>query len=91
MKTINRHMLRLEIAIQEYKGKMNIIYKGGKSPTNADGVRRWPLDSFKSNLGYDHGLAANIPIHFMEIDRSENFKFSEYVPGNGTLVSGETG
>ncbi|MBW0542556.1 hypothetical protein O181_082271 [Austropuccinia psidii MF-1] len=37
MKTINRHMLRWQIAIQEYGGNMAIIYKEGKSHTNADG------------------------------------------------------
>ncbi|MBW0583407.1 hypothetical protein O181_123122 [Austropuccinia psidii MF-1] len=49
MKTTNRHMLRLQIAIQQYRGKMTIIYKEGKSHTNADGLSRWPLDNVKSN------------------------------------------
>ncbi|MBW0521966.1 hypothetical protein O181_061681, partial [Austropuccinia psidii MF-1] len=40
MKTTNIHMLRLEIAIQEYRGNMNITYKEGKSHTNADGFSR---------------------------------------------------
>ncbi|MBW0575415.1 hypothetical protein O181_115130 [Austropuccinia psidii MF-1] len=37
MKTTNRHMLRWQIAIQEYRGNMTIIYKEVKSHTNADG------------------------------------------------------
>ncbi|MBW0588973.1 hypothetical protein O181_128688 [Austropuccinia psidii MF-1] len=37
MKTTNRHMLRWQIAIQEYTGNMTIIYKEGKIHTNADG------------------------------------------------------
>ncbi|MBW0574154.1 hypothetical protein O181_113869 [Austropuccinia psidii MF-1] len=37
LKTTNRHMLRWQIAIQEYRGNMTIIYKEGKSHTNADG------------------------------------------------------
>ncbi|MBW0575783.1 hypothetical protein O181_115498, partial [Austropuccinia psidii MF-1] len=37
MKTTNRHLLRWQIAIQEYRGNMTIIYKEGKSHTNADG------------------------------------------------------
>ncbi|MBW0482573.1 hypothetical protein O181_022288 [Austropuccinia psidii MF-1] len=37
MKTTNRHMLRWQIAMQEYRGNMTIIYKEGKSHTNADG------------------------------------------------------
>ncbi|MBW0497967.1 hypothetical protein O181_037682 [Austropuccinia psidii MF-1] len=37
MKTTKRHMLRWQIAIQEYRGNMTIIYKEDKSHTNADG------------------------------------------------------
>ncbi|MBW0466687.1 hypothetical protein O181_006402 [Austropuccinia psidii MF-1] len=39
MKTMNRHMLRWQIAIQDYRGNITIIYKEGKSHTNADGLR----------------------------------------------------
>ncbi|MBW0496034.1 hypothetical protein O181_035749 [Austropuccinia psidii MF-1] len=49
MKTTNRHMLRWQIDIQEYRGNMTIMYKEGKSHTNADGLRRWPLNNVKSN------------------------------------------
>ncbi|MBW0491004.1 hypothetical protein O181_030719 [Austropuccinia psidii MF-1] len=84
MKTTNRHMLRWQIAIQEYRGNMTIIYKEGKSHTNSDGLRRWPLDNVKSNPAYDPEVAAKIPIHFMEIDRKRNFRFSEWAPGSGT-------
>ncbi|MBW0469295.1 hypothetical protein O181_009010 [Austropuccinia psidii MF-1] len=37
MKTTNRHIFRWQIAIQEYRGNVTIIYKEGKSHTNADG------------------------------------------------------
>ncbi|MBW0583357.1 hypothetical protein O181_123072 [Austropuccinia psidii MF-1] len=37
MKTPNRHMLRWQIAIKEYRGNMTIVHK------NADGLIRWPL------------------------------------------------
>ncbi|MBW0574026.1 hypothetical protein O181_113741 [Austropuccinia psidii MF-1] len=90
MKTTNRHMLRWQIAIQEYRGNMTIIYKEGKSHTNADGLSRWPLDNVKSNPAYDPEVAAKIPIHFMEIDRRKNFRFSEWAPESGTLDSGNT-
>ncbi|MBW0518282.1 hypothetical protein O181_057997 [Austropuccinia psidii MF-1] len=80
MKTTNRHILRWKIAIQEYRGNMTIIYKEGKSYTNADGLSRWPLDNFKSNPDYDPEVSEKIPFHFMEIDRSRNFRFSELVP-----------
>ncbi|MBW0540968.1 hypothetical protein O181_080683 [Austropuccinia psidii MF-1] len=90
MKTTNRNMLRWQIAIQEYRGNMTIIYKEGKSHTNADGLSRWPLDNVKRNPAYDPEVSAKIPIHFMEIDRRRNFRFSEWEPGSGTLDSGNT-
>ncbi|MBW0544642.1 hypothetical protein O181_084357 [Austropuccinia psidii MF-1] len=40
MKTTNRHMLRWTIAIQECRGNITIIYKEGKSHTNADVLSR---------------------------------------------------
>ncbi|MBW0506405.1 hypothetical protein O181_046120 [Austropuccinia psidii MF-1] len=87
MKTTNRHMLRWQIGIQEYRGNMNIIYKDAKSHTNADGLSRWPLDNVKSNPDYDPEVAGKIPIHFMEIDRKTNFIFSEWVPESGNTNS----
>ncbi|MBW0513189.1 hypothetical protein O181_052904 [Austropuccinia psidii MF-1] len=90
MKTTNIHMLRWQIAIQEYRGNMTIIYKEVKSHTNADGLSRWPLDNVKSNPAYDPEVAAKIPIHFMEINRRRNFRFSEWEPRIGTLDSGNT-
>ncbi|MBW0533545.1 hypothetical protein O181_073260 [Austropuccinia psidii MF-1] len=90
MKTTKRHMLRQKIAIQEYRGNMTIVYKEGKSNTNADGPSRWPLDNVKSNPAYAPEVAARIPIHFMEIDRRKNFISSEWAPESGTPNSGET-
>ncbi|MBW0583549.1 hypothetical protein O181_123264 [Austropuccinia psidii MF-1] len=90
MKTTNRHMLRWQIAIQEYRGNMTSIYKEGKIHTHADGLCRWPMDNFKRNPAYDSEVAAKIPIHFMEIDRKKNFRFSEWAPEGGTPDSGNT-
>ncbi|MBW0565121.1 hypothetical protein O181_104836 [Austropuccinia psidii MF-1] len=90
MKTTNRHMLRWQIAIQEYRGNMTIIYKEEKSHTNADGLRRWPLDNFKSNPAYDPEVAAKIPIHFMEMEKRRNIRSSEWAPGSGTPDSEDT-
>ncbi|MBW0553151.1 hypothetical protein O181_092866 [Austropuccinia psidii MF-1] len=90
MKTTNRHLLRWQIAIQEYRGNMTIIYKEVKSHTNTDGLSKWPLDNAKSNPHYDSEVAAKIPIHFMEIDRRKNFKFSEWEPESGTPDSKNT-
>ncbi|MBW0590024.1 hypothetical protein O181_129739 [Austropuccinia psidii MF-1] len=69
---------------------MTIIYKEGKSHTNTDGLSRWPLDNVKSNPAYDPEVAVQIPIHFIEIDRRKNFKFSEWAPEGGTPDSGNT-
>ncbi|MBW0498564.1 hypothetical protein O181_038279 [Austropuccinia psidii MF-1] len=63
MKTTKRHLLRWKIAVQEYIGNMAIIYKEGNNHTNADGLRRWPLDNVKSNPDYEPEVAAKIPIH----------------------------
>ncbi|MBW0498101.1 hypothetical protein O181_037816 [Austropuccinia psidii MF-1] len=84
MKNTNKHILRWKIAIQEYRGNMTIIYKEGKSHTNADSLSRWPLDNVKCNPAYDPEVEAKIPIHFMEIDRNKNFPFSEWAPERGT-------
>ncbi|MBW0547412.1 hypothetical protein O181_087127 [Austropuccinia psidii MF-1] len=40
MKITNRHMLRWQIAIQEYRGNMTIVHKSGNIHENADGLRR---------------------------------------------------
>ncbi|MBW0578795.1 hypothetical protein O181_118510 [Austropuccinia psidii MF-1] len=52
MKTPNRHMLRWQIAIQEYGGNMTIVHKDGNVHENADGLRRWPLPNDIDNLPY---------------------------------------
>ncbi|MBW0474198.1 hypothetical protein O181_013913 [Austropuccinia psidii MF-1] len=70
---------------------MIIIYKGGKIHINADGLSRWPLDNVKCNPAYDLEVEAKIPIHFMEINRRKNFRFSELEPESGTPVTGDTG
>ncbi|MBW0486883.1 hypothetical protein O181_026598 [Austropuccinia psidii MF-1] len=84
IKTTIRNMLRWQIAIQDYRGNINIIYEEGKSYTDSYGLRRWPLDNVKSNTAYDPELSAKIPIHLMEIDRRKKFKFSEWAPELGT-------
>ncbi|MBW0589950.1 hypothetical protein O181_129665 [Austropuccinia psidii MF-1] len=50
MKTPNRHMLRWQIAIQEYRGNMTIVNKDGNIHKNADGLSRWPLPKNIDNL-----------------------------------------
>ncbi|MBW0585952.1 hypothetical protein O181_125667 [Austropuccinia psidii MF-1] len=52
MKTPNRHMLRCQIAIQEYRGNMNIVHKVGNIHNNADGLSRWSLANTPDNPAY---------------------------------------
>ncbi|MBW0560148.1 hypothetical protein O181_099863 [Austropuccinia psidii MF-1] len=63
--TTNKQILRWQIAIQEYRRNITILYKEGESHTNADGLSRWPLDNVKRNPAYDSEVEATIPIHFM--------------------------
>ncbi|MBW0568496.1 hypothetical protein O181_108211, partial [Austropuccinia psidii MF-1] len=52
MKTPNRHMLRWQIAIQEYRGNMTIVHKSGNIHKNADGLSRWALANTPDNPAY---------------------------------------
>ncbi|MBW0573099.1 hypothetical protein O181_112814 [Austropuccinia psidii MF-1] len=52
MKTPNRHMLRWQIAIQEYRGNMTIVHKAGRTHKNADGLSRWALANTPNNAAY---------------------------------------
>ncbi|MBW0543696.1 hypothetical protein O181_083411 [Austropuccinia psidii MF-1] len=52
MNTPNRHILRCQIAIQEYRGNMNISHKDGNIHINADGLSRWPLPNNIDNPAY---------------------------------------
>ncbi|MBW0522912.1 hypothetical protein O181_062627 [Austropuccinia psidii MF-1] len=49
MKTPNRHMLRWQIAVQEYKGNMTIAHKAGTIHKNYDGLSRWALANTPNN------------------------------------------
>ncbi|MBW0532827.1 hypothetical protein O181_072542 [Austropuccinia psidii MF-1] len=52
MKNPNKHMLRWQIAIQEYRGNMNIVHKEGKTHMNADGLSRLELANTPDNPAY---------------------------------------
>ncbi|MBW0578248.1 hypothetical protein O181_117963 [Austropuccinia psidii MF-1] len=52
MKTPNRHMLRWQIGIQEYRGKMTIVHKEGNINNNADGLSTWELANTPNNPAY---------------------------------------
>ncbi|MBW0543612.1 hypothetical protein O181_083327 [Austropuccinia psidii MF-1] len=52
MKTPNRHILRWQIAIQEYRVNMKIVHKDGNIHKNANGLSRWPLPNNIDNPAY---------------------------------------
>ncbi|MBW0487161.1 hypothetical protein O181_026876 [Austropuccinia psidii MF-1] len=52
MKTPNRHMLRWQITIQEYRCNMTIAHKAGNIHMNADGLSRWELENTPDNTAY---------------------------------------
>ncbi|MBW0590494.1 hypothetical protein O181_130209 [Austropuccinia psidii MF-1] len=63
MKTPNRHMLRWQIAIQEYRGNIIIVHKAGTTHKNADGLSRWALANTPDNPAYVHlETESQIPI-----------------------------
>ncbi|MBW0586569.1 hypothetical protein O181_126284 [Austropuccinia psidii MF-1] len=49
MKTLNRHMLRWKISIQEYRGDMTIVPKSGNIQNNAYGISIWALENTPEN------------------------------------------
>ncbi|MBW0530375.1 hypothetical protein O181_070090 [Austropuccinia psidii MF-1] len=49
MKTPNRHMLRWQISIQEYRGNMTIAHKSGNIHKNADGLSSLALEDTPEN------------------------------------------
>ncbi|MBW0510900.1 hypothetical protein O181_050615 [Austropuccinia psidii MF-1] len=51
-KTANRHILRWQIAIQEYRGNITIVHKAGNIHKNADGLSRWEIDNTPDNPAY---------------------------------------
>ncbi|MBW0545496.1 hypothetical protein O181_085211 [Austropuccinia psidii MF-1] len=52
MKTPNRHMLRWQMAIQEYRINMNIVHKARNIHKNAYGLSRWALTNMPDNPAY---------------------------------------
>ncbi|MBW0509474.1 hypothetical protein O181_049189 [Austropuccinia psidii MF-1] len=68
MKTPNRHMLRWQIAIQEYRGNMTIVHKSGNIHKNADGLSRWALPNTPDNPAYvPTGADTQIPVEGINI------------------------
>ncbi|MBW0537905.1 hypothetical protein O181_077620 [Austropuccinia psidii MF-1] len=66
--TPNRHRLRWQISIQEYRGNMTIVHKAGNIHKKADGLSRWALLNTPDNPAYvPTGAEPQIPIEGIKI------------------------
>ncbi|MBW0496207.1 hypothetical protein O181_035922 [Austropuccinia psidii MF-1] len=84
MKTPNRHMLRWQIAIQEYRGNVTIAHKYGNIHKNADGLSRFPLPNNIDNPAYvPEEASSQIPIEGISVTNL-NTKFFEEVRNSYT-------
>ncbi|MBW0508860.1 hypothetical protein O181_048575 [Austropuccinia psidii MF-1] len=78
MKTPNRHMLRLQVSIQQYRGNMTIVNKAGDIHKNADGLIRWALSNTPDNPSYvPTGAEPQIPIEGINITDVGTESFEE--------------
>ncbi|MBW0549199.1 hypothetical protein O181_088914 [Austropuccinia psidii MF-1] len=80
MKTPNRHMLRWQIAIQEYRGNMTIVHKDWNFHKNANGLSRWPLPHDIDNPSYVAEEASpQIPIEGISVTDLNTTFFEEVI------------
>ncbi|MBW0504092.1 hypothetical protein O181_043807 [Austropuccinia psidii MF-1] len=78
MKTPNRHMLRWQIAIQEYRGNMTIVHKYGNIRKNADGLSICPLPNNVDNPAYvPEEASPQIPIEGISVTDLNTTFFEE--------------
>ncbi|MBW0568166.1 hypothetical protein O181_107881 [Austropuccinia psidii MF-1] len=78
MTTPNRHMLRWQIAIQEYRGNMTIAHKDGNVHKNADVLSRWPLPNDIDNPAYvPEEASPQIPIEGISVTDLNTTFFEE--------------
>ncbi|MBW0564579.1 hypothetical protein O181_104294 [Austropuccinia psidii MF-1] len=78
MKKPNRHMLRWQIARQEYRGNMTIVHKDGNIHKNADGQSRWPLPNDMNNPAYvPEEASPQIPIEGISVTDLKTTFFEE--------------
>ncbi|MBW0510228.1 hypothetical protein O181_049943 [Austropuccinia psidii MF-1] len=68
IKAPNRHILRWQIAIQEYRGNMIIYHKERNIHKNAAGLSRWPLPNSIDNPPYvSEEASPQIPIEGISV------------------------
>ncbi|MBW0467533.1 hypothetical protein O181_007248 [Austropuccinia psidii MF-1] len=82
MKTPNKHMLRWQIAIQEYRGNMTIVHKDGNIFKNEDGLSRCPLPNDIDNPAYvPEEASPQIPIEGISFTDMNTTFFEEVING----------
>ncbi|MBW0510695.1 hypothetical protein O181_050410 [Austropuccinia psidii MF-1] len=78
MKPPNRHILRWQIAMKEYRGNMTIVHKDGNIQKNADGLSRWPLPNNIYNPAYvPEEASPHIPIEGISVTDLNTTFFEE--------------
>ncbi|MBW0554238.1 hypothetical protein O181_093953 [Austropuccinia psidii MF-1] len=78
METPNRHMLRWKIAIQEYRGNINIVHKDGNIHKNADRLSQWQLPNNIDNPAYvPEAASPQIPIEGISVTDLNTTFFEE--------------
>ena len=81
LRTPNRHMLRWQLAIQEYRGRMTIIHRPGKANANADALSRFPLPNDSSNPAADLDVGEEPRIHALAFTELDDSFFQSVVDG----------
>ncbi|MBW0496219.1 hypothetical protein O181_035934 [Austropuccinia psidii MF-1] len=80
MKTPNRHMLRWQLAIEQYRGNMTIAHKDGNIHKNADGLRIWELPNNIDNPTYvPEEASPQIPIKDISVTDLNTTFFEEVI------------
>ncbi|MBW0557875.1 hypothetical protein O181_097590 [Austropuccinia psidii MF-1] len=86
-------MLRWHIAIQEYRGNMNLVHKAGNIHKNSDGLSRWALTNTPENPAYvPTGSETQIPIEGTNItdfgtEFFEEVKYRYTVDNNSHILT----
>ncbi|MBW0507466.1 hypothetical protein O181_047181 [Austropuccinia psidii MF-1] len=89
MKTPNRNILRWQIAIQQYRGNMTIVYKDGNIHKNSDELSRWPLPNNIDNPAYvPEEASPQIPIVGISVTDLNNTFFGKYQSNSCILEKG---
>ncbi|MBW0521974.1 hypothetical protein O181_061689 [Austropuccinia psidii MF-1] len=89
MKAPNRHILRWQIAIQEYRGNRTVVHKSGNIKKNSNGFSRGEFSNTPDNPAYvPTDSEPQIPIEGINITDVGTEFFEEAIDGYKTNKSG---